>query len=466
MNHDCAVNITDDVLAVAQAFGDRNGPNYTLDKDRTYVGPNDWNLGPPDGFINQPVDVLHVAHQFGHTCGPLPLPSDYTTYNTYDAENRLATKTESGATTSYYYGATGALAKKVDGSGTTTYVEDLYEKQLTSGQETKYYWFAGRRVAMNKGGTLSYLLADHLGSSTTALDTSGNITALTKYYPYGRVWYDRTQAMANVTDKLFTGQQAEGSIYYMKARFYPSASLRAGSPVIGRFLPSTAGRQPDTIVPEPGNPQALNRYSYVYNNPLRYTDPTGRDPISDLWMNCFVLGCGTSPEGEPLQSAPPTELTSPAAPIVAPALPVVPAQAPQPPPLATPETKDSGIVLTDAVFAEFGVPGLGALGEVGWIRDYANHEQGILVSGKGGGCVLICVGAGYESSTGWGNLEGVRGPGVSFGSCYGVGLQLCGGLTFTRGYFGVDWSVGVGANFFPTVPIGIYGFSGFSRILP
>jgi hypothetical protein len=28
-------------------------------------------------------------------------------------------------------------------------------------------------------------------------------------------------------------------------------------------------------VPEPGNPQALNRYAYVYNNPLKYTDPSG-----------------------------------------------------------------------------------------------------------------------------------------------------------------------------------------------
>jgi RHS repeat-associated protein len=37
----------------------------------------------------------------------------------------------------------------------------------------------------------------------------------------------------------------------------------------GRFISA------DTIVPEAGNPQALNRYSYVLNNPLRYTDPTG-----------------------------------------------------------------------------------------------------------------------------------------------------------------------------------------------
>jgi RHS repeat-associated protein len=63
----------------------------------------------------------------------------------------------------------------------------------------------------------------------------------------------------------FTGQRSEeatlGSLYDYNARFY--------SPVLGRFL------SPDTIVPSPGDPQSLNRYAYVLNNPLRYTDPTG-----------------------------------------------------------------------------------------------------------------------------------------------------------------------------------------------
>jgi RHS repeat-associated protein len=64
------------------------------------------------------------------------------------------------------------------------------------------------------------------------------------------------------TGYTYTGQLDSGlGLMYYGARFYDGA--------LGRFI------SPDTIVPEPGNPQALNRYSYVLNNPLRYTDPTG-----------------------------------------------------------------------------------------------------------------------------------------------------------------------------------------------
>jgi RHS repeat-associated protein len=57
-------------------------------------------------------------------------------------------------------------------------------------------------------------------------------------------------------------------IYHYGARFY--------SPKLGIFLSA------DTIVPNAANPQAFNRYSYVYGNPLRYTDPSGNIPI-DCW---------------------------------------------------------------------------------------------------------------------------------------------------------------------------------------
>ena len=70
-----------------------------------------------------------------------------------------------------------------------------------------------------------------------------------------------------LTTKRFTGQYHEASIpggeglYYYNARWYDAK--------LGRFV------SPDTLVLSPSNPQSLNRYAYVYNNPLRYTDLSG-----------------------------------------------------------------------------------------------------------------------------------------------------------------------------------------------
>ncbi|MGC8960808.1 MAG: RHS repeat-associated core domain-containing protein, partial [Chloroflexia bacterium] len=50
-------------------------------------------------------------------------------------------------------------------------------------------------------------------------------------------------------------------LYFYNARWY--------DPALGRFA------QPDTVMPKPSDPQQLNRFSYVLNNPLRYNDPSG-----------------------------------------------------------------------------------------------------------------------------------------------------------------------------------------------
>ena len=277
---DCAVAITSDVLLVGQRQGatDANGiaatnrnsdpgspalaaPAYHSKFDRGFViGADPWDRAPSDGFIVTTADVLGVAGQVGHTCGPAPsaFPATYT----YDAENRLVSRTDAGGTTTYAYDGQGALAKKVQGALTTSYVGDVYE--LKGASVTKYYWFSGRRVAMRSSGVLRYLLADHLGSTTVLTNDTGGLLFSKTYYPFGRRKTGPIQ-FELATDKQFTGHQREtDELYFMKSRFY--------DPVIGRFL------QPDTIVPEPGNPQSLNRYSYVYNNPMRYTDPTGHCP--------------------------------------------------------------------------------------------------------------------------------------------------------------------------------------------
>ena len=92
--------------------------------------------------------------------------------------------------------------------------------------------------------------------------------------PWGET---RVATGSTPTTWRFTGQREDATIglYYFGARYY--------DPKLGRFI------QPDTIVPEPGNPQSLNRYSYMLNNPLRYTDPTGRfteEEICTYWGYC------------------------------------------------------------------------------------------------------------------------------------------------------------------------------------
>jgi RHS repeat-associated protein len=82
-----------------------------------------------------------------------------------------------------------------------------------------------------------------------------------QYDPYGEVL--TSTLPVTLTDRLFTGARFDGTIglYQMGARWY--------DPALGRWL------QADSIVPELGNPQALNRYAYVCNNPVIYTDPSG-----------------------------------------------------------------------------------------------------------------------------------------------------------------------------------------------
>ncbi len=100
------------------------------------------------------------------------------------------------------------------------------------------------------------------------------------------------------TDQLFTGQRAmlDLGVYHYGARFY--------SPALGRFLSA------DTVVPGVAQSQAYDRYAYVRNNPVRYTDPTGHrdceecgrdnlhDPVYAKNYDYVYYGLHTSEERE------------------------------------------------------------------------------------------------------------------------------------------------------------------------
>jgi len=96
--------------------------------------------------------------------------------------------------------------------------------------------------------------------------------SLWAHLPFGQVRTD----VGNIsqTDFGYTGQRANSYIKLLdyKSRWY--------DPDLGRFV------SPDSIVPDAANPQSWNRFSYVENNPILNTDPTGHV------IPCLPAGCG------------------------------------------------------------------------------------------------------------------------------------------------------------------------------
>jgi RHS repeat-associated protein len=143
---------------------------------------------------------------------------------------------------------------------------------------TKYYHpgssqdYGTSRVAMRQGGEVYYLHGDHLGSTSLTTDDQGSVVHEARYLPFGEErWVDGE----GVTDFTFTGQRQDGfGLYDYNARYYSSR--------FGRFI------SPDTIIPDPTNPQSLNRYSYVYNNPVRHRDGSGHCVDGLTTIACLI----------------------------------------------------------------------------------------------------------------------------------------------------------------------------------
>jgi RHS repeat-associated protein len=130
-----------------------------------------------------------------------------------------------------------------------------------------------------------YYHGDHLGSSNILTDRQGNLVQHYEYTAFGKERFvDNSQAFS--ISHRYTGQifdEATG-LYYYNARYY--------DPELAWFV------QADTIVPSGGDPQTLNRYSYVRNNPLKYTDPSGHViGIDDIIIGIIIgaaIGGATS----------------------------------------------------------------------------------------------------------------------------------------------------------------------------
>ncbi|MEZ4736341.1 MAG: polymorphic toxin-type HINT domain-containing protein [Caldilineaceae bacterium] len=180
---------------------------------------------------------------------------------TWDHENRLSSLTGAGVNESYLYDSNGQRVKKTS-NGSITYYPNQYYEQYGGTNVDKYYYFNGQPIALRRNGWLVYMHQDQLGN--LALVTSGGSRVDDQgFYAYGRL----RRGIIGV-ERSFTGQQKDFSsgLIYFNARYY--------DPEIGTFI------SPDTLVPDPTNVFAYNRYMYVAGNPMKYVDPSGHTGIA------------------------------------------------------------------------------------------------------------------------------------------------------------------------------------------
>jgi RHS repeat-associated protein len=199
----------------------------------------------------------------------------------WNEDNKPSSITTSTGTVTFTYDGDGDRVKKTRGTNTTYYFGDAYE--IRNGVGIIHLFANGKRFASIRSDGDQYYHGNHLGSASVITDQNGDQKETIEYYPFGSYRARSTSQPFPKVNYTFTDQEDddETDLYNYDARFY--------DPQIGRFISA------DSIVPEPGDLQAFNRYSYCVNNPLIYTDPSGHDPSwtwgsngnsqSELWMN-------------------------------------------------------------------------------------------------------------------------------------------------------------------------------------
>jgi RHS repeat-associated protein len=297
-----------------QSFGN-NGPPPTLAADALanlfYTSATKCSAPAPQFTMNTSNNNHFTGTGIGYDpAGDMTQDTAYT--YSYDAENHIITA--SGMTNGpycYTYDGNGLRVMKTHASGGsctgTVTVDVLYWRAIsgdslaetdgsgstTNASYSEYIFFAERRVAQSNpsSGNVYYYFVDQLSSTRVVTTAAGTPCYEVDYLPYGT---ENTPAgFTNTCSSRyrFTGYErdletAAGTSAgndYAFARYYNSR--------LGRFMSA------DPLNGQAADPQTLNHYSYVRDNPINLVDPSGMcDTDTDfhvyVCIDTFGLGGG------------------------------------------------------------------------------------------------------------------------------------------------------------------------------
>ena len=290
-----SIQYSTDNLGVVRGINDATYGNYTFTYDHLtrLTGGSGQLYGIQYGYDNwgnleSRTATAGSAYQFSNTANlqnQVEYQYDPTGNVTADGVNSYSSDAENriyvvSGKTQYYYDPEGRRVAKgaVGGSVATEYLYDFDGNLVTEVGASKlmqraFIYAGGRHWADYTAGTdagsgaTEFQFGDTTGTFTTKYNQAGTMIESCASQPYGESL--TCSGSTDYTELHFARKirDQESSNDYFGARYFSSA--------VARFM------SPDPLGGDLTNPQSLNRYSYVLNNPLTNTDPTGMYTCTD-----------------------------------------------------------------------------------------------------------------------------------------------------------------------------------------
>ena len=208
----------------------------------------------------------------------------------YTVFNKPEMISEGAVTTYFFYGPNHARYHQDVGTKTTRYAGGGLFEEIEDAAGTEQKAFVGANVVITTGPNgreVHWLHLDQLGSVETVTDADGEVVEAHGYDAFGAprnsTWEDNGRMLHSGEFASETTTHGFTKHEHLDAHGLIHMNGRAYDPGLGRFL------SVNPFIADITNAQQLNAYSYVLNNPLSGTDPTGylaetiRDKIHRAW---------------------------------------------------------------------------------------------------------------------------------------------------------------------------------------
>ncbi|MBL4940994.1 MAG: DUF882 domain-containing protein [Colwellia sp.] len=261
--------------------------NFTHKSDYSANNNSAYSYVSSTNKLNQVTLKNNAIVTFGYDDKGNQTKRNNVTELTYNSFNKPLTINKNAASLTFNYGADLMRYKQQRTVGgktiTTHYIDKHYEVEIKGANTTTKAYISD--VAIISDGdqvgdkSIRFTLRDRLGSATTFADHNGNGTSYRYFDPFGKPRIGDRSLLSSLglnprlvdnpldidmaTRKGFTDHEHldEVELIHMNGRVYDYN--------VGRFM------SVDPFIQEPGNSQSINPYSYIMNNPLSGTDPTG-----------------------------------------------------------------------------------------------------------------------------------------------------------------------------------------------